>query len=164
MGEWVRECSWYPNYHAHLFRRGHARFHNAVHEQVAFDGRAGVLREPLEHQSFRDVSHFLHKTDRYACISAHERAVSGDSPGVARALLAMLGAFARCFVYERGWRAGRRGFIISGMRAVAVLMEHAHLWEIEHEQATSLAPAMLDASALAAPLPEPEQRPVPSTR
>ena len=72
-GRWIRHGGLWPDWQLRLFRRGRGRFgERAVHESVDGDGSVGRLSAPLMHRSYRDVSDFLARADRYSTLAAEE--------------------------------------------------------------------------------------------
>src|SRR5262249_37499550 len=77
-GRWVRHGGLYPDWQVRLFRRTCGRFGaRAVHESVTVEGRVERLAGHLEHRSYRDISDFLARADRYATLAADEALVQG---------------------------------------------------------------------------------------
>src|SRR5262249_26448740 len=72
-GRWVRHGGLYPDHQMRLFRRTRGRFNAlAVHESVTVDGRVERLVGHVEHRSYRDLSDFLARADRFATLAAEE--------------------------------------------------------------------------------------------
>lgn len=61
-----------------LFHRDRARFSSdPVHEKVLVDGPVDALAETVLHRSYRDLSHYLEKLDRYTTLAAQGRTGGG---------------------------------------------------------------------------------------
>jgi glycosyltransferase involved in cell wall biosynthesis len=120
----------YPDWQLRLFRRGRGRFvDRAVHESVQVDGEVGRLRAPLLHHSYRDVSDFLQRADRYSSLAADEW-VRARRPFHASSLItAPLGRFLSMYVLHRGFLDGWRGFLLAGLYAYYVGVRSAKIWE-----------------------------------
>ncbi|KJU82437.1 glycosyl transferase family protein [Candidatus Magnetobacterium bavaricum] len=75
LGKWIRHSGWWPDNTLRLFKKDRAHMHQRqVHEKVLLDGRAGNLRNPIEHYSYRDISDFIKRMDRYTTLAAEELA------------------------------------------------------------------------------------------
>jgi hypothetical protein len=129
-GRWIRHGRLYPDWQLRLFRRGRGRFvERAVHESARVDGPVGRLAAPLLHQSYRDVSDFLRRADRYATLAADEW-TRGDRPfRSAQLVFAPLGRFLSMYVVHRGVLDGWRGFLLAVLYAYYVFIRSAKIWE-----------------------------------
>jgi glycosyltransferase involved in cell wall biosynthesis len=129
-GRWVRHGGLYPDRQLRLFRRGRGRFEaRAVHESVRVDGRVEAVAGHLEHRSYRDVSDFLLRADRYSTLAAEEAVAQGQRAGVSALVLRPLGRFLAMYVVQGGFLDGWRGFLLATLYAYYVLIRSAKIWE-----------------------------------
>ena len=129
-GRWVRHGGLYPDWQVRLFRRTRGRFGaRAVHESVTVDGRVERLSGHLEHRSYRDVSDFLARADRYATLAADEAVRAGRRARVADLAVRPLGRFLGMYVARGGFLDGWRGFLLASLYAYYVLIRSAKIWE-----------------------------------
>lgn len=129
-GRFIRHGGLYPDWQLRLFRRGHGRFvERAVHESVTVDGPVGRLTTALVHHSYRDVSDFLRRADRYSTLAAEEWARSGQPFRPHQLLTAPLGRFLSMYVLHRGFLDGWRGFLLAVLYAYYVFVRSAKIWE-----------------------------------
>jgi glycosyltransferase involved in cell wall biosynthesis len=129
-GRWVRHGGLYPDRQLRLFRRGRGRFEaRAVHESVRVDGRVESVAGHLEHRSYRDVSDFLLRADRYSTLAAEEAVAQGQRAGVSALVLRPLGRFLAMYVVQGGFLDGWRGFLLATLYAYYVLIRSAKIWE-----------------------------------
>jgi len=129
-GRWVRHGGLYPDWQVRLFRRTRGRFGaRAVHESVTVDGRVERLSGHLEHRSYRDVSDFLARADRYAALAADEAVRAGRRARVADLVVRPLGRFFGMYVARGGFLDGWRGFLLASLYAYYVLIRSAKIWE-----------------------------------
>ncbi len=130
-GRWVRHGGLYPDRQLRLFRRGRGRFEaRAVHESVRVDGRVESVAGHLEHRSYRDVSDFLLRADRYSTLAAEEAVAQGQRAGVSALVLRPLGRFLAMYVVQGGFLDGWRGFLLATLYAYYVLIRSAKIWEM----------------------------------
>jgi hypothetical protein len=92
-------------------------------------GSVGRLSAPLIHRSYRDVSDFLTRADRYSTLAAEESARSGRRIGVSDLVLRPLGRFLSMYVLQRGFLDGRRGFLLATLYAYYVFVRSVKAWE-----------------------------------
>jgi len=129
-GRWVRHGGLYPDWQVRLFRRGRGRFSaQAVHESVQVDGVVGRLAGHLEHRSYRDVSDFLTRADRYSTLAAEDLIARGRRVRAWEFVVRPAGRFLGMYVLERGVLDGWRGFLLAVLYAYYVLIRCAKVWE-----------------------------------
>jgi glycosyltransferase involved in cell wall biosynthesis len=129
-GQWVRRGGLYPDWQVRLFRRSRARFvPRAVHESVQMEGSIGRLRGPLLHRSYRDVSDFLARADRYSTLAADEWLASGRPARARDLVLRPLGRFLGMYLLRLGLLDGWRGLLLATLYAYYVGMRSAKALE-----------------------------------
>jgi glycosyltransferase involved in cell wall biosynthesis len=129
-GRWVRHGGLYPDRQVRLIRRGRGRFtERRVHESVQVDGEVRPLAGHLEHRSYRDVSDFLVRADRYAALAAEDLIARGCRVHAWDFVLRPLGRFVGMYVLEGGFLDGARGFLLAALYAYYVLIRCAKVWE-----------------------------------
>jgi glycosyltransferase involved in cell wall biosynthesis len=129
-GRWVRHGGLYPDHQVRLFRRTRGRFNaRAVHESVSVDGRVERLAGHLEHRSYRDLSDYLARADRYATLAADEAVAQRRRARVSDLVLRPFGRFLVMYVVRRGFLDGWRGFLLASLYAYYVLIRTAKIWE-----------------------------------
>ena len=129
-GRWVRHGGLSPDRQVRLFRRGRGRFNErAVHESVQVDGVVARLAGHLEHRSYRDVSDFLARADRYSTLAADDVIARGGRVRAWDFVLRPLGRFVGMYVLARGFLDGSRGFLLAALYAYYVLIRCAKVWE-----------------------------------
>jgi glycosyltransferase involved in cell wall biosynthesis len=113
-GRFMHHGGWYPDYVTRLFRRGHARFSDdLVHERLLVSGPIETLREPLRHETYRDLEEVLRKVDDYSSAGAAMAAQSGQRGGVTLALAHGLWSFVRTYFIRKGLLDGAEGLMLA---------------------------------------------------
>jgi glycosyltransferase involved in cell wall biosynthesis len=130
LGQWMRHGGWYPDYNLRLFRRGKGRFREReVHERVDVDGRVGALHAPIDHYTYRTLSEYVQRMDRYSTLAAHELRRAGVSVGPVDLLVRPAATFVRMYVVQRGFLDGFRGLLLAGCYASYTFFKYAKAWE-----------------------------------
>lgn len=130
VGRWVRHGGWYPDRTIRLFRRGKGRFQpRAVHEAVQVEGAVGHLRQPLDHFTYRSLSAYLLRMERYSTLAAEELWREGRRARWTDLSLRPLVTFLRMYLVRAGFRDGTPGLILAGLYAAQTLAKYAKLWE-----------------------------------
>ncbi len=100
-----------------------------MHESVEVAGSIGRLEGPLIHRSYRDVSDFLSRADRYSTLAAEEWLRSGRRARPSDMVLRPLGRFVSMYVLQLGLLDGARGFLLASLYAYYVLVRSVKAWE-----------------------------------
>ncbi len=113
-GRYMRHGGWWPDRVVRLIRKGAARYVGGiVHERCVVDGELGRLRQPLLHESFRDLEQVLAKMNAYSTWGAQELSRSGLRPSLTRAVAHGAFSFLRTYVLKAGFLDGRHGFMLA---------------------------------------------------
>lgn len=129
-GTVIRHGGLYPDWQVRLFRRGRGRFvEQAVHESVTVDGRVDRLRAPLQHRSYRDVTDFVERANRYSSLAAVEFLASGRRTRSRDLVLRPLGRFLSMYLLRLGFLDGWRGLLLASLYAYYVFMRSAKVLE-----------------------------------
>ncbi len=136
LGRWVRHGGWSPDYCLRLFRKGRARFSDRlVHEVLEVpSGRIGRLEGALEHFTYRSISDYLERLDRYSALGAAQLRREGRRARFTDLFLRPPLTFLRMLVLRQGWRDGILGVVLAGLYAGSTLVKYARLWELGREE------------------------------
>ncbi|MEL7219756.1 MAG: glycosyltransferase family 2 protein [Bacteroidota bacterium] len=129
LGQAIKYSGWQGDKVVRLFLRDKARYTDLqVHEEIITEGlRVGMLKERLEHYTFRNLDHYLDKTRRYARWSAQDHAERTPKVGYYHLILKPLFRFFKHFVLQQGFRDGRVGLMVSAIMAWGVFLRYAYL-------------------------------------
>jgi glycosyltransferase involved in cell wall biosynthesis len=131
-GEWVRGSGWWPDEVIRLFRRDKARFTNhVVHEGVEYNGRTGLLENPLEHHSYAGAGDFIRRVDRYSTLGASQLAARGKKAGTLNILGRTMLAFLRSYILKKGFLEGRAGLLIAFSTAEVTFYKYMKFSELD---------------------------------
>jgi glycosyltransferase involved in cell wall biosynthesis len=115
MGRWIKGSGWYPNYRQpQLFRRGAMRYDSQpVHEgyELLTQKPLGKLQNAIWQIPFRNLDEIIRKMNRYSTLGAGK--LVGRRVSMAGALGHGMWAFAKHFIFKRGYRDGWAGFVIA---------------------------------------------------
>lgn len=105
-----------PKRHVRLFKRAQAHFSaDIVHEKIILpEGVSlGIIKQPIMHHSFKDVSHMLYKMNKYSSYSAKTYLLKRKKPGFMKTIASTYWMFFRCYILQRGILDGRIGFLFA---------------------------------------------------
>ena len=128
---WIKHCGWHPDYNLRFYRKDKGSFNELnVHEAVQVNGKTGYLKSPMEHHTYRDVSDYLKRMDRYSALAAEEMFREGRKAGYFDILFRPLFTFIKMFFLQKGFMEGGTGLVLSGLYASYTLSKYAKLWEM----------------------------------
>jgi glycosyltransferase involved in cell wall biosynthesis len=133
IGRPIRYCGWYVPI-IRLFKRGKGRFNEKkVHEEIIVDGRVGLLKGELLHNTYKDISHQLKKIDSFTAYDADELIKKGivikPSNCLWYLIFKPIARFLQKFILQKGIFEGAHGFILSVNAAMVVFINYVKLWE-----------------------------------
>ncbi|MBI4776427.1 MAG: glycosyltransferase family 2 protein [Deltaproteobacteria bacterium] len=132
-GHWIRHGGWYPDRTLRFFRRNRGRFEErAVHEKVVIQGKTSDLQNPILHYTYRDISDFLRRSDRYSSLSAREYATRRIT-GPLRMLGHAMYTFLDMYVFKLGFLDGYYGFLLACLYSHYTFAKYAKLKELTIE-------------------------------
>lgn len=130
-GKWIRHSIWWPDYNLRLFRRGYGKFaQKHVHEKLDVKGTAGKLENPMLHYNYQTVSQFIRKLDKTYTESEVENFLkSGKSIYWYDAIRWPVNDFIKTFFFQKGYKDGLHGLVLSQLQAFYSLIFFAKVWE-----------------------------------
>jgi glycosyltransferase involved in cell wall biosynthesis len=127
-GQWIRYGGWYPNTQLRLYRKEAGRFaHREVHEQVEVKGPVGTLTSPLEHYTYRSISDYIQRMDRYSELSARQYLKEGRRLSWPEILLRSWFTFIQMWVLKRGFLDGANGLILAALYSQYTFLKYSKL-------------------------------------
>jgi len=137
-GRQMRHSGWYPDYVLRLFRRGKARFDDAlVHERVICEGTVKRLDQPLIHHPVRKLEDALSRMDRYSTASAQALVASGRRVSFLAGIGHGLYSFLRSYVLRLGFLDGAEGFLLAVANAEGSYYRYMKAWLATRERKSS---------------------------
>jgi glycosyltransferase involved in cell wall biosynthesis len=130
LGRWVRRCGWYPDLNLRLFRKSRGRFaEREVHERVEVRGKTLPLSQPLIHETYRTISDFLQRMDRYSTLAAREMHREGRRFRWIDLLSRPPFTFVQMYILRAGFLEGGDGLLLSVLYSYYTFAKYAKLRE-----------------------------------
>lgn len=105
-----------------------------VHPAVRLQGPKRRLSNAIVHHVDRDLSDMVDRLRRYSIARAADLKAKGEPlPPLIWTLRRSVSRFLKCYVFRRGYREGRMGFMLALMAALYPLLSHL-IAEIERER------------------------------
>jgi glycosyltransferase involved in cell wall biosynthesis len=134
-GREMKHSGWYPDYVLRLFRRGKAKFDDAlVHERVICDGPIKRLDQPLLHYPVSKLEDALSRMDRYSTASAAALVASGRRVSFVAGIGHGLYSFLRSYVLRLGFLDGAEGFLLAVANAEGSYYRYMKAWLATRER------------------------------
>lgn len=135
LGKWIKHCGWYPDYNLRLFKKTKGRFiEREVHERAEVNGAAKYLKHPMEHYTYKTLSDFISRLDRYSTLSAMELHKKGKRAGWSHFTIRPLSTFLKMYFFKNGFLEGFYGILLSGLYAFYTFSKYAKLWEMQKKR------------------------------
>jgi len=128
---WIQHSIWWPDYNTRLFRKGKGKFaEKHVHEKLEVQGVVGKLTNPVTHFNYQTVSQFVNKLNITYTESESENFIkSGKSINWYDAIRWPTNDFVKTFFFEKGYKDGMHGLVLSLFQAFYSLVFFAKVWE-----------------------------------
>lgn len=128
LGRWIRGCGWYPDYCLRLFKREQAKYTGLVHEKVHIIGEIGILKNALQHFSYRNIEHYMNKLNKYTSLAAEQMSEDGRKAAFTDITLRPVFTFIKMYILKRGFQDGVPGLIVSILSSVYVFIKYLKLY------------------------------------
>jgi (heptosyl)LPS beta-1,4-glucosyltransferase len=135
-GKLLKYC-WYPDYVVRLYakEKSHYKSEDLVHEKVYLNNEVKVkkLTNPLLHFTYRDLDHFLEKSNHYTKAWAEKYFKAGKRTNLFQAIWHSTCCFIKNYFVKLGFLDGKYGFLIAVLCAHSTFSKYACLlvkqWE-----------------------------------
>jgi glycosyltransferase involved in cell wall biosynthesis len=128
-GRPMGHSGWFPDYVLRLFRRGKARFDDAlVHERVICDGTVKRLDKPLIHHPVLKLEDALSRMDRYSTAGAATLIASGRRVSFFTGIAHGAFAFFKTYLLRLGFLDGAEGFLLAIANAEGSYYRYMKAW------------------------------------
>jgi glycosyltransferase involved in cell wall biosynthesis len=129
--QWIRHGGWYPEYHLRLFQKDKGQFkERLVHEGVEVSGSVGRLQHFVEHYTYRSVSDFIKRMNRYSKLSAEFYYEEGRRVGWVETAFRAWFTFVQMYFLKRGFLDGATGLQLAVLYAFYTFVKYAKLQEL----------------------------------
>ncbi|MEW6409288.1 MAG: glycosyltransferase family 2 protein [Nitrospirota bacterium] len=134
-GRWIRHGGWFPDHTLRLFRKDKGLFYDReVHEAIELNGEPGYLKNSLKHYTYRNISDYLQRMDRYSTLAADEMLKKGKRFHLYNLFINPATTFLKMYIFKRGFLDGIYGLILSGLYTCYTFAKYAKLKELSHRK------------------------------
>lgn len=130
-GKWIENSIWWPDYQLRLFKNGKGKFEEKhVHEYIQIEGETEKLINPMMHDNYSSVSQFIQKMDRIYTESEVDKIISeGKKMTTLDAIRYPANDFLKTFFFQKGYKDGLHGLVLSLLQSCYALVVFAKVWE-----------------------------------
>lgn len=133
LGKWIKHSGWWPDYTLRLFKKPQGYMEDRpVHEKIVVKGKTGYLKHPLEHHTYRTITEFTHKMERYSGLASTQMTEAGarrKEPGFLSLSLRPLFTFIKMYILRLGLLDGTRGLMLAILYSFYTFLKYAKVWE-----------------------------------
>jgi len=110
-----------------LFRKDKAHFSNdIIHEKVIVSGRIGILKNPILHYSYKNISDYFERFNIYSSLEAEKR--EHRASFIFQVFLCFFD-FIKRYIFKLGFLDGIPGFLWALFSSFHRLVKYAKIWE-----------------------------------
>ncbi len=132
IGKWIKHSGWWPDNTLRLFKKDKGHLEpREVHEKVVIEGTSGYLENPLKHYTYRSVSDFVERMERYSTLAAKEIRKKSGRAGLTALTVRPAATFLKMYVLRRGFIDGIRGLMLAILYSFYTFLKYAKTWENE---------------------------------
>jgi glycosyltransferase involved in cell wall biosynthesis len=140
IGKWIKHSGWWPDHTLRLFKKDKGRLEpREVHEKVVVEGSAGYLKNPLKHYTYRSVSDFVERMDRYSTLAAREIVKKSGRAWLFALAVKPLFTFIKMYVLRLGFLDSTRGLMLALLYSYYTFLKYAKTWESERKRESAKA-------------------------
>ncbi len=137
MGKRIEYSGWQSDKVIRLFKRDECKYQNKhVHAEIESKGKISILRHKLIHYTYKDLTSYLKKADRYTTWGAFDRyqkfEKAGRKIGLPYLFLRPFGRFIRHYFWRLGFLDGTHGFVVSALAAYNVFIRAVKIWRLQN--------------------------------
>lgn len=132
----IKHCGWNNQKIRRLYNRQKTKFNsNKVHENIIDENMQikEIKNGNILHYSYRNISDFIVKTDRYSTLFAQNN-VGKKSSSPLKAISNALYTFIKTYFFKKGFLDGYAGLIISFTHMSVNFYKYIKLYELNKEQ------------------------------
>lgn len=131
MGQKVNYSGWQGDRVVRFFMRDHCVYENKkVHAEIIANGSIGQLQNKINHNTYKDMDHFIAKMKKYAIWSAEDHLPRTRKVGFYHLQVKPLVRFLRHYIVKGGFLDGKVGYQISKIMAKGVKWRYENIKEM----------------------------------
>ena len=132
LGKQIRYCGWQRDRVQRLCKKDLCQYEDKnVHAELLCNGKVGILKNKLFHNTFVDIHHYLEKWDRYSTWSANDHFKRTPNPGFYHFGIKPFARFISSYIINFGFLDGMTGFILCILESSSVFMRYVKVYQLK---------------------------------
>ncbi|MEN8263328.1 MAG: glycosyltransferase family 2 protein [Nitrospirota bacterium] len=130
IGKWIKHSGWWPDNTLRLFLKDKGHLEpREVHEKVVVEGKTGYMINPLKHYTYRSISDFTERMEKYSTLAAKEIRKNSGNAGLFSLTIKPLSTFIKMYLLRLGFLDGSRGLMLAVLYSYYTFLKYAKTWE-----------------------------------
>jgi len=135
LGKKIKYSGWQRDKVVRLFSKKYCKYNgDLVHELVETNGEIGVLKNIIDHYSYRNLDHYLAKLNRNSWLKAKKLHQEKKSVNPYNLLIKPPVRFLTHYIIRLGFLDGFEGFILASIQSYGVFMRYVKLWLMNNKK------------------------------
>lgn len=134
-GKVLKHSGWWPDLNIRFFKKGKVTWTDEIHRPPKVTGEGLDLEDKEQyaiiHHSYKSVSQFLERMNRYTAVQANELIEGGYKFDWKDLFEKPLSEFLSRFFALEGYKDGLHGLVLGLLQAFSCLIVYLKLWEAE---------------------------------
>ena len=129
MGKSIHFGGWQTDKAIRIFNKKHCTYNgNLVHESIKANGKIGILKNKLNHYSYKNFDNYNNKLNLYSKLQAENLYLKKLKPNAYHFLFRPLYRFLWQYFFRLGILDGKEGFILAYVHSFSVFKRYLQLW------------------------------------
>lgn len=129
MGKLIKYGGWQNDKAIRLFNKHHCQYNgNLVHELVQSTGKTGILKNKLDHYSYKNFDNYNDKLNLYSKLQAENLFLLKQKPNLYHFFIRPTYRFLWQYIFRLGILDGKTGFILAYIHSFSVFKRYLQLW------------------------------------
>ena len=129
MGKYIRFGGWQNDKAIRLFNKNFCNYNgNLVREEIKTEGNIGVLKNKLNHYSYKNFDNYNDKLNLYSKLEAENLYNKKKKPNAYHLIFRPLYRFLWQYIFRLGILDGKEGFILAYVHSFSVFKRYLQLW------------------------------------
>lgn len=127
----IKYSGWKNDKVIRLFKKEECKYNGKLaHEEIQSIGEVSILKNYLDHYTYKDFNSFVKKKNLYAQLQAKELAGKGKKASPFHFIFKPSFRFFKHFILQKGFLDGIEGFFIASFYAYTIFARYVNLWLI----------------------------------
>ena len=129
MDKHIHFGGWQTDKAIRIFNKKHCTYNgNLVHESIKANGKIGILKNKLNHYSYKNFDNYNNKLNLYSKLQAENLYLKKLKPNAYHFLFRPLYRFLWQYFFRLGILDGKEGFILAYVHSFSVFKRYLQLW------------------------------------